>query len=563
MPQVEVSERSQGSDPEHSYVGQPIRRREDLPLVTGRGRYAADVHLPDLLHAAFCRSTVPHGVLRSVDLEAARAMPGVVAAFAAEDLPEIKGAMADAAFPEMNLVGRPILARDRVRYVGEPVALVVAETAYQAADAVAAVVIDTEALDAAADVTSATRPDARVLHPPDEGNVAGRLVREFGDVDAAFAGAPLVVRNRCGMARVSGGYLEPRACCAAWDAQSHRWEMWTSTQWVHGVRDRVAELLGAEPRSIRVRAENVGGGFGPKGAVYPEEVLVAALARRLRRPVQWVATRSEDTASSMQAHGDVLEVEAAVDEGGRLLGLKAHLIHDLGAYAAPGAAVVLTITNHLLSAYRVPAYRANIDLVYTNAGPTGFIRGGGREVGNFAIERTIDRIADRVGVDGFEIRRRNIVGSDQMPYATGLPGVVYDGGDYATLLEHVTAAVDGERTSSRSEVGVGVSLSVERTGIGAGEEARVTVHPDGAATTPPRIDAGRPGSRNDFCPGRGDVARVADREGASGDRRLRCAPPLRRDGGEPIRVRGRQRCRDGWRRGPQAADRDGRRAAGS
>ena len=477
-----MSETSQGSDAEHSYVGRPIRRREDLPLVTGRGRFAADVHVPDLLHAAFCRSTVPHGVLRSVDLEVARTMPGVVAAFAAGDLPEVRGAMADAAFPDMHLVGRPVLARDRVRYVGEPVAVVVAETAYQAADAAAAVVIDTEALEAVADVSSAVGPQAPALHQSDDGNIAGKVVREFGDVDATFAGAPLVVRNRCRMARVSGGYLEPRACCAAWDADSNRWEMWTSTQWVHGVRDRVAEMVGVEASSIRVRAENVGGGFGPKGAIYPEEVLAAALARRLRRPVKWVATRSEDTASSMQAHGDVLEVEAAVDEGGRLLGLKAHLIHDLGAYAAPGAAVVLTITNHLLSAYRVPAYRANIELVYTNAGPTGFIRGGGREVGNFAIERTMDRIADRVGVDGFEVRRRNIVGSDQMPYATGLPGVIYDGGDYAMLLERVAAAVDSERTSARSEVGVGVSLSVERTGIGAGEEARVTVEPDGAAT---------------------------------------------------------------------------------
>src|SRR5437879_5343764 len=225
-PQGEVSERSQGSDPEHSYVGRPIRRREDLPLVTGQGRYAADVHFSDLLHTAFCRSTVPHGVLRSVDLEAARAMPGGVAAFAAAALPELNGATADAAFPQMHLVGRPILARPRVRYVGEPVALVVAETAYQAVDAAAAVVIDTAALDAASDVTSAARPDAPVLHPPDEGNVAGRLVREFGDVDAAFAGAPVVVRNRCGTARGSGGYLEPRASRAAWDPRRPRSGVW-------------------------------------------------------------------------------------------------------------------------------------------------------------------------------------------------------------------------------------------------------------------------------------------------------------------------------------------------
>ena len=407
-------------------------------------------------------------------------MPGIVAALAAADLSEIHGLMVDATIPDTFLVGRPVLAKDRVRYVGEPVAVVVAGDPYLAADAAAAVEIDVEPLEAAGDVMTAMQAGAPSMHPPHEGCVAGRLTRGFGDVDAAFAAAAFVERNRFRMARVSGGYLEPRACCAIWDEALDAWEMWSSTQWAYGVRDRVAEMLSVDKKLIRVRAENVGGGFGPKGASYPEEVLVAALAKRLKRPVQWVAGRSEDTASSMQAHGDVIDLQAAVDPVGRLLGLKAHLFHDLGAYAGPGTPLTTTITNHMLSAYRVPSFQADVDLVYTNAAPTGFIRGGGREVGNFVIERTMDQLASHLDIDPVELRRRNVVRADEMPYTTGLPGVTYDGGDYAALIDGVTAAAQYDELRADPAVGVGVVMSVERTGIGAAEEARVTIYPDGS-----------------------------------------------------------------------------------
>ncbi|HVS50024.1 MAG TPA: molybdopterin cofactor-binding domain-containing protein, partial [Candidatus Dormibacteraeota bacterium] len=324
---------------QHSYIGERVRRREDIALVTGRGRYAGDLRFPGLLYAAVSRSTSPHGLLSAVSLDVARAMPGIVGAFAADDLPEIHGVMVDAVLPDAHLVGRRVLAKDRVRYVGEPVAVVVALDPYHAADAAAAVEIDIEPIDGVGDVLTALQSGSPSMHPPHEGNLAGRLVRAFGEVDMAFAEAAHVIRNRVRLARVSGGYLEPRACCAVWDETTDQWEMWSSTQWVHGVRDRVAEMLGVENRQVRVRAENVGGGFGPKGAMYPEEILVAALARRLGHPVQWVAGRSEDTAASMQAHGDVFDVEAAVDSTGRMKGLKAHLLHDIGAYAGPGTPV--------------------------------------------------------------------------------------------------------------------------------------------------------------------------------------------------------------------------------
>ena len=466
----------------HAYIGQRIRRREDLALVTGRGRYAGDLRFPGLLFAAVSRSTSPHGVLRDVHLEAVRSMSGVVAAFASADLPEVRASMVDAAVPEAYLIGRPVLARERVRYVGEPVAVVIAADPYVAADAAGAVEVEVEPLDAASDVMTATREGALPIHPPHQGNVAGRMQRAYGDIEAALAKAAVVERYRYRLARVSGGYLEPRACCAVWDESDNRWQLWTSTQWVHGVRDRVAEMLGVEAARLHVRAENVGGGFGPKGATYPEEVLVAALARRLNRPVQWVASRSEDTASSMQAHGGVLEVEAGVDAAGHLLGIRAHLLHDMGAYAAPGVPSSATMAHHLISAYRVPAFRADIDLVYTNAAPTGFIRGGGREVGNFAIERTMDRLAAKLAIDPVELRRRNLIPADQMPYDTQLPGAVYDGGDYLALLDGVTGAVGyNELRSGSAPQGIGVVMSVERTGTGAAQEARVTVSADGTA----------------------------------------------------------------------------------
>jgi carbon-monoxide dehydrogenase large subunit len=464
----------------HDYIGQPVRRREDLALVTGRGRYAGDLRFPGLLYAAVCRSTSPHGLLTAVDLDVARSIPGVVAAFAADGLPEIHGVMVDATFPDSHLVGRPVLAKERVRYVGEPVAVVVAVDPYLAADAAAAVFIDIEPLEGVGDVLTALKPGSPSLHPPHEGNLSGTLVRAFGDVDAAFAEATHVIKQRFRLARVSGGYLEPRACCAVWDDATDRWEMWSSTQFVHGVRDRVAEMLGVDKGRIRVRAENVGGGFGPKGSIYPEEILVAALARRLGHPVQWIAGRSEDTSSSMQAHGDQFDIEAAVDGAARIQGLKAHLLHDMGAYAAMGTAVAATITNHLICAYRISAFRFQIDLVYTNSVPTGVIRGGGREVGNFAIERTMDQIASQLALDPVEVRRRNLIGVDEMPYDTGL-GVIYDGGDYPALLDGVMAAVGYGELRSDAAVGVGVAMSVERTGIGAGEEARVTIHADGIA----------------------------------------------------------------------------------
>jgi carbon-monoxide dehydrogenase large subunit len=374
-------------------VGASLRRREDPPLLRGGGQYVEDVKLVGMLHMAVVRSAYPHAKIEQINLEAARRLPGVVGAFAADDLPEIKSSMNDPAPPGMAAAPRPVLARERVRYTGEPIAVVVAETREIASDAVDLVEVDFTPLDGVGNVLAATPAGAPVLHASIGSNLAGEVERGFGDVGAAFGPDATVVRATLRLGRVIGGYMEPRGTAAVTDPDTGRMTVWTSTQWVYGVRDRICTILGLDRDQVRVVANDVGGGFGAKGQIYPEEILVPALARRLRRPVRWVAARTEDTQATGQSHGDVAEAELAANADGTLRGLRVRLLHDTGAYGGAGLGQSDNILSHTVSAYRLPALQAHASVVYTNTVPTGFIRGGGREVGNFVIERLMDRLA--------------------------------------------------------------------------------------------------------------------------------------------------------------------------
>ncbi|MBV9359283.1 MAG: xanthine dehydrogenase family protein molybdopterin-binding subunit [Chloroflexi bacterium] len=472
-----------------SLVGQPLLRREDRTLLLGQGLFAGDVQLTGLVHMAVVRSAFPHAELGSIDLTSARQAPGVLGAYGLSDLPEITGPLADPSPPGLEAFPRPVLARERVRYAGEPIAVVVAATAEQAADAAELVEVDMRPLDGAGDVLTATAPDAPVLHQQLGSNVAGRVERRFGDVESAFAADAVIVRQSFRLGRVIGGYMEPRACVASYDPDSGQLTVSTSTQWVYGVRDRIAALLELEPERVRVRAPDVGGGFGAKGQVYPEEILVPALARRLGRPVQWVATRTEDTLATGQSHGTAADAELAADPvDGRLRGLRIRLLHDVGAYGGPGLGQSDNILSHVVSAYRLPALSAEATLVYTSTVPSGFIRGGGREIGNFIVERLMDRLAQRLALDPAEVRRRNLIQPTQMPYTTGYlrfgsRPVVYDGGDYPRLLAEALSAVDYEdarrRQSAGAKIGIGVACCVESAGITQPEPARVEIRADG------------------------------------------------------------------------------------
>ena len=466
-------------------IGNRRRRVEDPPLLQGRGRYAGDLRLPGMAHLAMVRSPLGRARVEGVDVAAARELPGVLAVWTADDLPEPARTVAEDFVPGgLERFPRPVLARGEVRYTGEILAAVIAETAEVAADAAELIGLDLEPLPAAPSVEAAIAPGAPEVHAGVSGNVAFTAEAAFGDVEAAFAHAPVVVRRRLHLPRVQGAAMEPRASTAEPHGEGLR--VWTSTQSVFSVRTRLAHALGLSEPAVVVLAENVGGGFGPKGRTYAEEILTALAAHRLRRPVRWVADRSEDSASTVHAHGTVFDLELAAERDGTLRGLRGEFWHDVGAYASIGASIAGNVAAHLLSGYRQRAMRVVFHAVFTDATPTGTVRGGGRPEGNFAIERMMDALADQVGISRVEVRRRNLIAPEAMPYATGLrrgpAEVVYDGGDYPRLLEEAVRRL-GEASVAPPGFarGIGLSFGVESTGFGSGEAARVRLLADGTA----------------------------------------------------------------------------------
>jgi carbon-monoxide dehydrogenase large subunit len=469
-----------------AYVGRRLRRLEDPHLVTGRGLYASDPRPEGLVHLAVYRSPYPHARVLKLDLEAVRARPGVLGAWSAADLPELAAGLADEVPGQLRAHPRPVIAGSTARYQGEPLAVVVAETAYEAADALEAVEAELEPLAAVGTLDAALAEAAPRVHEDLDSNLAGSIQTAFGDGDGAFEPGAVVVSATLDVPRICGGYMEPRAVTAAPDGD--RLTIWTSTQWTFGVRDRVAALLGMAPEAVHVVAADVGGGFGPKGEVYPEEALVAAAARRLGRPVRWVASRSEDTQATAHGHGTRAELELAADPDGRLRGLRGRILIDAGAYTASGTTLGDLIVSHLISAYRLPAMSVEAQVVHTNTVPTGFVRGGARPIGNFCIERLMDRLARRLGLDPVEVRLRNLIPPQAMPYDTGLPQgrgtAVYDGGDYPRLLSLVEEALEGVAEGPRPDgriVARGIVCCVDSSGFGRREPARVRLEPAGIA----------------------------------------------------------------------------------
>ncbi len=462
-------------------------RVEDERLITGRGRFAGDIKLDNLVHVAFCRSGLPHARIGSIDSDAAKAMPGVIAVWTADDLPETADALSDWGPDDMVARARPILNRDEVNYVGEAFAMVIAETPYQAQDAAEQVSAELDPLDGVGNVDAATAKGAPKVHADMNDNIARSKTRSYGDFKGAFGPDSVTAKILLTTSRVAGAAMEPRAVTAAPDPDTNGLKVWTSTQNVFGVRDAIASALGIEEENVRVVAEDVGGGFGAKGSPFPEEILTALAALRLKRPAQWVASRSEDGATTAQGHGSVIEIEAAADREGKLRGLRGRLVHDLGAYSGSGAGQPDIIVSHMLSAYVMPAMHMDTQLVYTNTVPSGFIRGGGRPLGNYATERVLDRLARVLNMSPVELRRRNMVQPEQIPFTTGFPagraGLVYDSGDYPRLLDLTLQKLGDvpERTDDGRLVGFGVACCVESTGFGGGEPARLRINKDGSA----------------------------------------------------------------------------------
>lgn len=470
------------------WVGQPLRRREDLRFLRGQGRYIDDIVLSRMAHLAVVRSPVAHARLRSLDLEHARRAPGVIAVLAGSDLDGRVGPLPPnaPAGGTITPVSHPLLALGKVRYVGEPLAAIVAESREAAADAAALISADYDPLPAVVDPHEALRGGTRV-HDVAPDNVLLRWRRVHGDVDAALRGRVRIVRGRFHIPRIVAAPMEPRGAVAAYDAGTDLLTIWCSAQGPHRVLTQLSHVLRRPEDRIRVIVPDVGGAFGAKGSIAPEAALAAVLAIDLGRPIKWIEVRRENFLAGYQGRGLDAEAELAIDEQGRALALRARLVADLGAYLYPTTAVVPETTALLLTGvYAIPAADVELVGVATNKVPTGPYRGAGRPEACYVIERMMDLAARDLDLDPAEVRRRNLIPADRLPYRTPL-GLVYDSGDFARALAEAQRLLgyDAWRDEQRRArqrgrlVGIGLSMYVERAGTGLWESAAASVEPSG------------------------------------------------------------------------------------
>jgi carbon-monoxide dehydrogenase large subunit len=475
-------------------LGRSILRKEDRRLLTGRGRYLDDLRLPDMLHAAIVRSPHAHARVRRVDAGAALALPGVVAVLGGADLPETRAAISPfIPSPGLRAYAHPAIAHAVVRHVGEAVAVVLADDRYRAADAALALSVHYDALAPATDVGAAMAAGAPRVFEDWPDNVAATSRGSVGSVETGRAEAHVVVEAALTFPRVAPLPLEPRGVLA-WPAPPDgRMTVWSSTQVPYAVRTAIAGVLGVPEEQVRVLAPDVGGGFGGKGHAYPEEALIAAVARRVGRPVKWVETRTEHFLSASPDRDQRHVARLGLRADGTVAVLETTFTRDHGAYPTLGEVMPLNTINHLPGPYRVPHYRATGTGVVTHKAFSGAYRGAGRPEAAFVLDRLLDRAARRLGVDPAELRRRNLIRAAEMPYATGLAyrdgaGITYDPADYVAGFELALGrlgyaewrAEQGRRRGGTRPLGLGVSAYVEGTGIGPFEGAEVRIDPSGA-----------------------------------------------------------------------------------
>jgi carbon-monoxide dehydrogenase large subunit len=468
-------------------IGRSVLRKEDPPLLTGTACFVDDHRVPGAAHAAVLRSPHAHAAIRSLDASRAREHPEVVDVLTAADLQEdVRIPMRMHAQPGMERYLQPPLARDHVRYSGEPVAVVVAESRYAAEDAAALIDVEYEPLTPLLDAREAAGESAAPLFPGADTNVAAEIAANAGDVDAAFASAHLVVEERIACQRHASVPLEPRGLVAEHDPRSGVLTVWGAAKIVHVNRRILARLLGWPEERIRLVELDVGGGFGGRGEFYPEDYLVPFCAIRLRRPVKWTADRDEDLRSTNHSREQFHEIALAVGPEGDFLGLRDRVVFDTGAYVRTHGTVVPSMTTGLLPGpYEWGAYECRAIQVVTNKTPAGTYRAPGRYEANLARERVIDVAARRLGLEPAEIRRRNLVPPAAMPHRNGsaIHGhpVVYDSGDYPALLDKALALFDwdemsawrGRPSPAGGRRGLGLAFFVEKSAIAQWDYARV------------------------------------------------------------------------------------------
>jgi CO/xanthine dehydrogenase Mo-binding subunit len=471
-------------------IGQRLKRLEDPPLLLGRGRYVADLVPPDALHAAIVRSPYAHARVLAVDGDAAREADGVVAVITAADLPDwlIPGRFLPST-PGIETALQPPLARDRVRYVGEPVAVVVASTRYEAEDALGLLGVDYDVLPPVLDVDAAVADDAEQLFDVFGTNAVCRIPSGRGVDEDAFAQAALVVEETLEIGRHFAVPMETRGLLAAYDPRRGL-VVHGPTKSVHFTRRAIAEFVGMEEHDVHVVEPNVGGAFGLRGELYPEDVLVPWLAVHLERPIVWIEDRREHMLSANHSREQRHRARVATDGDGRLLALEDRLLNDQGAYLRNNGIATAELTTALMQGpYRFPKFLGEVTCVMTNRTPTDVYRAPGRYEGTFVRERLMDILAHRLDVDPEEFRRRNLITPEEMPYDTGVDmhgQIVYDNGNYPRLLDLAVEAFDYERMRAlqreergSSRLGIGIGFFVEKAGLGPWEYSRVEITPSG------------------------------------------------------------------------------------
>ena len=487
------------------YIGQSVPRKEDRNLLAGDGRFIGDIALPRMLDIAFLRSPVPHARIGEINVSRAMALPGVVAVVTGRDIqPFVAPVPGMQNIPSkqwraavehtINIPDQPVLAVEKVRHVGESIAVVVAENRYVAEDAIELIDVALHPIEAVVDIDDALQENAPRVHDELDSNIVAKFRVKKGDADAALASAPRKLCHTFYNHRFVALPIECRGVIADYDPRTDSITIWASTQVVHWVRREVAKQLKMAESRVRCIAPDVGGGFGLKGHVYPEDILIPYLAKRLRRPIRWLEDRQENLTSSAHSRDDLHTVEIGFDNDGRIIAMRDNFIKNSGAYTPVGISDPMNTIAHMMGPYRVPNLDASAAVVVTNKGPNAPYRGAGRPEAVFVMERLIDLIAHNLGIDTVDVRRRNMIRADEMPYASGVPyrdgtPATYDSGDYPTTFESAITALGGlaqirdaqrRAWNSGRYLGLGIGSYVEGTGSGPFEGATVRVEPSGS-----------------------------------------------------------------------------------
>lgn len=548
--------------------GARVTRLEDASLLTGKGRFVDDLQVPSALAASFVRSPYAHARVRGIDASAALALPGVVAVLTAADLP---GPAATERMPMLmhNVAIKAFrtqhaLAVDEVCYAGQSIAVVLAASRYVAEDAAALVAVDYEVLPAVGDLRTALDAATPMAHADLDSNLASAFDMAYGDVDTAFAGAAHVIEEHMWQHRGGGMAMETRAVQAAHDPATDILTVWATTQTPHIARRMLADQLGRNPEAIRYIATDVGGGFGPKAIFYPEETVIAAAALKMGQPVKWIEDRREHFMCATQERDQYWDVEIATDAGGRILGVRGTMLHDTGAFVPWGIIMPYIAAATMPGPYVIPTYRLAVKVALTNKVATSPVRGAGRPQAVFAMERLLDRVAAKLGLDPAEVRRRNFIQPGQMPYSVGLTfrdgkPLVYDSGDYPKGQQEALRIADyagfpARQKEARAQgrlTGIGMANYVEGTGLGPFEGVTVrvlqtgkvavatgaTAQGQGTRTTLSQIVADAVGCRiEDIVFTLGDTSAISNGVGAFASRQAANAGPSAQMAGKAVRA---------------------------